>query len=405
MNITVSLICRKDKINSKNQVTPYLRFTLNRKLKYISTGIPINITDWDFDKQKLADSCPAEQEIQLISQLEHYHKKIRRLKALEIEVSFENLFESEKKKTIITVREYFQKIIKQLEELGKLNTRDKYKFTLSSLQKFRSMDIPFTEINLQFLKDYEIFLLKSNQANNSIATKFSNLKSAYNKALDDNIFICEEHAFKKFKIGSLWTPTRKRAITKNEIHILRALDLSILSKYPKPYLELARDLFMFSYLTAGINFKDIAMLRYCDIENNRIYYTRNKTQKKLTFQLLPDALKILEKYIKKDAEDDDYIFPILNKQLHITAQQKYDRIQKVRGKINTNLKIISKAMKLKHNLTTYVARHSFATILKNSGVNIALISEALGHSDLSTTQIYLDSFENEQVDAAMSNLL
>ncbi len=54
---------------------------------------------------------------------------------------------------------------------------------------------------------------------------------------------------------------------------------------------------------------------------------------------------------------------------------------------------------------TYVARHSFASVLKKSGVNIALISEALGHSDLATTQIYLDSFDNEQVDEAMKNLL
>lgn len=69
------------------------------------------------------------------------------------------------------------------------------------------------------------------------------------------------------------------------------------------------------------------------------------------------------------------------------------------------LRILGKRLGVETNITTYVARHSFASVLKKSGVNIALISEALGHSDLATTQIYLDSFDNEQVDKAMKNLL
>ena len=69
------------------------------------------------------------------------------------------------------------------------------------------------------------------------------------------------------------------------------------------------------------------------------------------------------------------------------------------------MKEVAKLAQIDATLTTYVARHSFATILKKSGVNIALIGEALGHSDIATTQIYLDSFDNEQVDEAMKNLL
>ena len=86
----------------------------------------------------------------------------------------------------------------------------------------------------------------------------------------------------------------------------------------------------------------------------------------LTFNLLPEARKILDKYSKTDAEEDDYIFPILDKKIHVTEQQIFDRIQKVRGRINKNLGYISEAMNLKHRLTTYVARHSiFLFLLKN----------------------------------------
>lgn len=57
------------------------------------------------------------------------------------------------------------------------------------------------------------------------------------------------------------------------------------------------------------------------------------------------------------------------------------------------------------SMTTYVARHSFATVLKREGVSISIISEAMGHRDVATTEIYLDSFYDEQKDSAMAKLL
>jgi len=121
--------------------------------------------------------------------------------------------------------------------------------------------------------------------------------------------------------------------------------------------------------------------------------------------LMPEAQQIIEKYGKQPCNGEDYIFPILNRQIHQTEQQIFNRLHKVMAKVNDNLEQLSKKIGLKNPLTTYVARHTFATVLKRSGVNIAIISESLGHSDLSTTQIYLDSFENSQIDEAMKNLL
>ena len=114
---------------------------------------------------------------------------------------------------------------------------------------------------------------------------------------------------------------------------------------------------------------------------------------------------IYEKYKNEGYSLSDYIFPILDKKFHITEIQQYDRIRKVTKGVNRNLKKIGSFLGLNIPLTTYVARHSFATVLKRSGVNVAIISEALGHTSLSTTQFYLDSFDNEQIDDAMKNLL
>ena len=100
-----------------------------------------------------------------------------------------------------------------------------------------------------------------------------------------------------------------------------------------------------------------------------------------------------------------YLFPILHGKKHITPMQKSNRVHKVCHQINQELKLLAKELNIKSEVTTYVARHSFATILKKSGVNIGIISEALGHQDIKTTQIYLSRFDNEQVDEAMKNLL
>lgn len=116
-------------------------------------------------------------------------------------------------------------------------------------------------------------------------------------------------------------------------------------------------------------------------------------------------MAIIEKYSRSGHSSDDYIFPILDKRVHITPQQIFNRTHKVLRKVNRELKVLGEMIGLQMPLTTYVARHTYATVLKRSGVNIAIISESLGHSDLSTTQIYLDSFENSQIDEAMKNLL
>lgn len=408
MSTSISIYFRKEKINKHNESFICAKISHNNESKRISLGIKINANDWDFEYNKVKENAPNREYLQLLidTEIQKINKKILNYQIQNQKFTLDNLLEKpEKKQKTITVEKYFMKLVSQLKEIGKLSSASKYYFCLSSLSKFKSMNISFTDIDFQFLKDYEIYLRKKGLANNSIATQFSCFKSTYNKALEEGIFTNEDSPFKKYKVGRLWTQTRKRAIHKEDVQKLKGFDLSTLTKYPTPYLEFARDIFIFSYLTAGINFKDIATLRYCDLDNGRIYYSRHKTQKNMNTILLPDAMTILNKYMKKDAGAEDYIFPVLDRNIHITEQQQADRIQKVLKQVNRKLKIISRALNLKINLTTYVARHTFATVLKRSGVDIGIISESLGHSDLKTTQIYLDSFENTQIDAAMQNLL
>ncbi len=235
----------------------------------------------------------------------------------------------------------------------------------------------------------------------TISLLFRTLRSVYNKAIEQKCANKVDYPFNDYKVSKFDLSTQKRAIPKSDILKIMRLNLS-----DKPqYTRFSRDIFIFSYLCAGINFTDIANLQPSNIADNRLQYTRQKTSKKINISLSDKAIEIITQYANNTG-NKNYIFPILDNKKHISATQKQNRIHKVLGHINKHLKTIAESANVENiSLTTYVARHSFATTLKKSGVHVELISEALGHSDISTTQIYLGSFDNIQIDEAMKYLL
>ena len=383
-----------------------LRFTHDRTTKFVALGLSVEPHYWDKDAELVLPNCSERITLQsqIDSTLSVYRKRIQRLEALDIPVNFDTLFETNKNRHAgITIENGFKAEIERLESLGKINSAIKHKYTLQVLNGYKPITMALEAIDIDYLKGLELYLRQRGNKDNSIATRFAIFKAIYNKAVKEGKVTVKQNPFSLFQVGSLWAKTRKRAIDKDDIQ--RLIDLKIADSHKTEYQRLAKDLFLFSYFTAGMNFGDIARLRYKDIVKGRVNYSRHKTQKLLSFQLVPNALRIIEKYSKDSHAQEDYIFPILNCREHTTPQQVFNRLHKVLRKVNRELKTLGEQIGLAMPLTTYVARHTYATVLKRSGVSVALISESLGHSDLSTTQIYLDSFENSQIDAAMQHLL
>ena len=405
LTISVEAICLNYRPKKDNTFPIMLRLTKSGKRKYVSLGISVKEKDWDFKKNQPKKSCPDREAIvKLISdKVSAYNSLIMELTAKQQEFTMSSLVQMiENKIAVKTVSEMYDYLIDEFRRTDHLGTMSVYQQSKSSLTKFnRTLDIPFSDIGCQWLERYEKWLKGRNIKDTTISILFRTLRSVFNRALSMKLIKQDIYPFNDFKVSKFDVRTKKRAVTKEDVKKIMSLDLS----GERLYMQLARDIFLFSYFGAGINFSDIALLRYSDISEGRIRYIRKKTGKEISFPLSDVGLEIIKRYSRADATNTDYIFPILDRKIHRTEMQRKNRIHKVIGKVNPCLAEIGRMAGLETHLTTYVARHTFATVLKRSGVNIAIISESMGHSDIATTQIYLDSFENSQIDEAMKNLL
>ena len=410
MNTTIEAVLYTSKTLSNGQHPIMLRLTKNRKRKYISLHISLALQYWDAEKCKPRRNCPDKERIEALIQqkTQELQSQVMDFKTSDKEYTLNTLVEKASRKVVRqTVGEYLNGYIDRLLAEKRVGNAKTFQELRTSLTKFcRSLDFYFIDIDAEWLKRYEQWLrVERHYSDNSIGIRFRSLRVLYNSAITDGLIKKTDYPFDTFKVSRFKEATAKRSLTKEDIRRIMDCEVRTLTKYPKPFLQLAKDLFLFSYLSCGINLTDILHIRYADIVDGRLVFNRQKTGKLLSFQLQPATLDILDKYRQPNAHPQDYIFPVLRRSVHVTAQQQYGRVQRTNKRINRYLKLIGEHLHLPITLTTYVARHSFATVLKRSGVSTSIISESLGHSSEKITQIYLDSFENSQIDAAMQNLL
>ena len=167
--MTINVVCRKDAIN-RNYLAPLaLVFTHDRRRKFVGLGISEALVHWDFDKQQPTADCPdrAEIQFQITSKIREYEKKIKKLEVLEIPVTFDTLFEQNGKRINCTVGEYFKQIIERLEKVEKYSSASKHQVTLVLVSQFRSVNMRFDELDLTYLREFEIFLSQKGNVNNS----------------------------------------------------------------------------------------------------------------------------------------------------------------------------------------------------------------------------------------------
>ena len=295
---------------------------------------------------------------------------------------------------------YTQEQIDRLRIANRIGTADSYKQTLTSFKKFLNhRDIPLSKINLKFILDYEAKCKGEGMKVNSIGVYLRTLRAIVNRAINDGILNRNNYPFNNYSIKS--EKTAKRAISKEDIQKIIDLELE-----PGSKLWDSLNYFIFMFHLRGMNFIDMAYLKFENLKEGRIEYRRIKTGKLYSIKLTDKAQQIVDHYTKdRTYSETDYLFPILPTNLKNNVEKERSKFKDQRRYFNKSLKKIAKLCRIEVSLTTYVTRHTWASMAKFAGIAPAIIGESLGHSDLKTTQTYLANFDNKALDDANDILL
>jgi integrase len=402
MNAVANVLCYKCKTLSNGEHPLMICICKDGERKYLSLKISVKEENWDFEKNRPKINCPHREYIEKVigEQIQKYSQMIISLTAENREYTASSLIEKVSKPRTCnqTVDELFNNYINRLKIENRLGYALSVKGVYNSLIRYKgNLDFYISDIDVSWLNHYESWLYSNNISENTIGIRFRTLRVIYNFAIQEGVVKTDFYPFKQFKISRHQKQTVKRALSKKQVKLIMNYDIS----HACFYKQLSVDIFTFSYLMGGINITDIALLTEENINDQRLIYIRKKTKKLIILPLQQRAVAIIMKYAKKG---NKYIFPILDNRERSSTQMK-DRIYDVLSNLNKHLTDIGKELGFELKITTYVARHSFATVLKQSGVPISIISESLGHSSEKVTQYYLDQFNNDQVDKAMKKLL
>ena len=368
-----------------------LRITFKRKQKYYLTDY--SLTPIDFAKTQTDKARGKYKDLQTSFQAIEQKAllTIDKLPDFSFE-AFEKKFlnKSARDEVFATYQEQIDKLLSE----GQTGTAEMYNCARNSLLSFsKNKNLLFVSVNQDFLRKYEKWMVDQKKSLTSVSMYVRTLRTLFNDVIATSDLSLENYPFGKRKYQVPAARNVKKALALADIEKLFTYE-------PKSNAEAkARDLWIFSYLCNGINIKDLARLKYKQINKENISFVRAKTErtsrkdlKTIVAILTPELKEIIEKWGNKPIFQDSHVFPILKPEL--SPEQELATVKQATKTINKYIKRIAATVGIEGNISTYTARHSYATVLKRAGAPMEFISEALGHSDLRTTESYLDSFED-----------
>lgn len=372
-----------------------IRVTFIRKRKYFSTGVELSAEDFEMamstEKGVVKNKKQKNAYTDINKQLAKAADVIENLTVFTFS-AFEESF-LEQRNTQNSVSFAFDKYIEQLRNEDRIGTAVSYECAKNSIAEFKA-NLTFAETTPELLKKYERKMLQQGKSISTVGIYLRSFRAIYNlQNIDKSLYPFGEQ---KSKYSIPTGRNIKKALTIQEI--------AKIYNYEAPAgstKEMAKDYWLFLYLCNGMNVKDFCLLKWSNIEGQMLNYNRAKTQRSrkesrlISVALKPETMEILKKWGQPSISKDAYIFPHLKPKMGAVVERAiYQQLTKT---INKYMKRISAELNLDKDVTTYFARHSFATVLKRSGAKIEMISELLGHSSVDITESYLDSFEKEHI--------
>ncbi|MCE9164018.1 MULTISPECIES: tyrosine-type recombinase/integrase [Bacteroidaceae] len=385
--------------SSTKEGTLFYQVIHKRVPRQIHTGYKLYPQEWDAENKEIVfpPGIGDNRRNYLVSLKDALRKDIKRLKSIISRLeradgayTAEDVVESYLSPTDThSFISFAHTLVGQLKQIGKQYTA--YETAINSFTRFRKeQDVPLDEVDSDLMMTYEAYLKSKGICPNSSSFYMRNLRAIYNRAVDKELTE-QRNPFKHVYTGI--DKTVKRAVPLSVIRQIRDLDLNL-----HPAMDYARNIFMFSFYTRGMSFIDMAFLKKKDLQNGVLSYRRHKTNQQLFIKWEKPMQELIDKF---DTSGTPYLLPII-KNCDNDARKQY---KSDAHRVNQSLKKIGKMLGLAISLTSYVARHSWASIAKSKNIPIATISEAMGHDSENTTRIYLASLDTTVVDKANSLIL
>lgn len=385
---------RPSTIPSKEGVV-YFQVICDRKVKLLTSQYRVFREEWDNNTCKInvpaADAARQSKLIAIQAGIDHETALLQRAVGY-LQTNGEDVLEKLPEyygSHALTgyVFPFMEYIIRGLKQQGRPKTASTYTNALRSFSKFLSeRDIHFNQLDAHLIRRYETELKVNGLMPNTISFYMRILRAVYNKAAERGLTV-QCHPFRHVYTGI--DKTVKRAVDEQTIRKLHRLALTA------PGLLFARDMFMFSIYARGMAFIDMANLKKTDMHGEYLSYERHKTGQRLNIKIEPCLERIITHYALRTA-GSDYLLPIL------PEATSYDSALRVQ---NSRLQTLSRILGQDRALSTYVARHSWASLAKRNGVSLQVISESMGHDNENTTRIYLASLDRSVIDDANAMIL
>ena len=369
-----------------------IRVTYQRKKKEYPTGVTMKPADYDrIMKAQRRKEADTKQHNRIMTFFTKAATIIEDLPVFTF-TQFETLYLSNTE-AADSIKVGFERHIQELKYQKRIGSAVSYETALNSIEGFKS-GLKYADITVTLLKRYESTMLEAGKTKATIGIYLRSLRTIMNRADIDR------------KLYPFGTGKNKYSIPIGR-NIKKALTLDEISKIYNYVPEagttkaMAKDYWVFIYLCNGLNVKDLCLLRWKDIEGDVLRYERAKTSRSkkdaelIVVSLKPEARAVISRWGVPTVNPDTFVFPHLNKSM--TAEREREVYQQVTKTINKYMKLIAAELEINKEVTTYFARHSFATVLRNSGASMEFISSALGHSDMKTTKNYLAGFEQATI--------
>lgn len=290
---------------------------------------------------------------------------------------------------------FMKQVANGLRESGNFGTAHIYRSSMNAVIEFNGNDtLPFRKLTPEFLKNFESYLRGKNCSWNTVSTYMRTLRAVYNRAVDRRLAPYVPHHFRYVYTGT--RADKKRALDKEDMErLMKALPFH--SPFVNAELQRTRGLFLLMFMLRGMPFVDLAYLKKHDLDGNVITYRRRKTGRLLTVTLMPEAMKLIKQYMNTDPSSP-YLFSLITSKEGTEAA--YKEYQLALRNFNYQLTILKQVLGLSADLSSYTARHTWATMAYYSEVHPGVISEAMGHSSITVTETYLKPFKNKKIDEA-----